>query len=220
MNYVKITNRQISTLKSLPSNLNDSVHNQNISGILFIDKLGQFKQIIFDFQTSNLEEFYTDKDKSKIQLYKHIKNECPRKYKSLTFDIINKLNSDTKNDFGLHLDSTNLPSIEQWLKCTIHAIMRKIYNHLVICPSDNVYTISIKKTYYYQILNMKFENNWKIKELLHYLIKSYTDIYHEYTGSKLQIPPKFNEYFSIIKSKNTDIIFMYKSFNEIITTSK
>ena len=55
MNYVKITNRQISTLKSLPSNLNDSVHNQNISGILFIDKLGQFKQIIFDFQTSNLD---------------------------------------------------------------------------------------------------------------------------------------------------------------------
>ena len=72
MNYIKITKRQITTLKSLPSNLNDSVNNQNISGILFIDKLGQFKQIIFDFQTSSLEEFYTGRNNSKIQLYKHI----------------------------------------------------------------------------------------------------------------------------------------------------
>ena len=66
MNFVKITNRQINTLKNLPSNLNDSLSSQNISGLIVLDKQGQFKQTIFDFQTSSLEEFYVGKNKVRV----------------------------------------------------------------------------------------------------------------------------------------------------------
>ena len=49
MNYIKISKRQIDTLKNLPNNLNDSINNQNISGIIVLHKNNQFKQIILDF---------------------------------------------------------------------------------------------------------------------------------------------------------------------------
>ena len=39
MNYIKITKRQLDTLKSLPNNLNDSTSNQCISGLIILGKL-------------------------------------------------------------------------------------------------------------------------------------------------------------------------------------
>ena len=85
---------------------------------------------------------------------------------------------------------------------------------MVITPSDYVYAISIKKTYYYDIYHKKLEKKWKLKDTLHYLIQSYTDIYHEYNGSKFEIPDKFNTFFTITRCKNNDLLFTYKAFNE------
>jgi hypothetical protein len=217
MNFVKIKKRQLDCLKNLPNNLNDTLSNQNISGLLILDKLGQFKQIILDFQITSMEEFYidTDKNKNRIKLFKHIKNENPRLFRAITFEVINKLNNNA-NDYGVHLDSNNIPTIDQWIKCTIHSVFRKIYNHIVITSSDNIYAISIKKTFYYEIYHKKLENKWKIREILHYLIKFYTEIYHSHKGSKFEIPSKFSEYFHIVKCKNNDLLFTYRSFNETL----
>ena len=55
-------------------------------------------------------------------------------------------------------DAFNIPSINQWLKCSIHSIYRNIANHLVITPSDDIFVISIKKTYYYNMNENTFKS--------------------------------------------------------------
>ena len=154
MNYIKLSQRQINTLKKLPSDLNDSVSNRTISGLMILSKSNEIKQIILDFQVTSLQEFYTSSNNSNVNLYKHIKDDDPKNNRVLTFEIVNNL----KLDKG---DAYNIPSINQWLKCAIHSVYRNIPNHLVITPSDDVYIISIKKTYYYQIYNMKNDKKWK-----------------------------------------------------------
>ena len=55
MNYIKLSQRQINTLKKLPSDLNDSVSNRTISGLMILSKSNEIKQIILDFQVSSLQ---------------------------------------------------------------------------------------------------------------------------------------------------------------------
>jgi len=213
MNYVKITKRQLDTLKNLPNNLNDSTSNQCISGLLILGKLNQFKQVILDFHVSSLQEFFCKNKNSKITLYKHIKNEDPRNTRVLTFDIVNRINVNIEDKYNI-VESINTPNIEQWIKCVIHSIYRKIFNHIVITSSDIIYAISIKKNYYYKILKLKLDNKWKLNDLFHYLLKEYLNIYEQQSKYCFIIPEIFNEYFNIVKAEKSDIIFYYNNFNE------
>ena len=62
---------------------------------------------------------------SKVHLYKHIKDDDPKNNRVLTFEIVNNLNFDKGDAF-------NIPSINQWLKCSIHSIYRNIANSIRI----------------------------------------------------------------------------------------
>ena len=216
MIYIKLTNNQIQTLKNLPNNLNDNLCSNSINGLMILTKSNEFKQIIMDFQSSSLEEFFTKKNGSKISLLKHIRNENPRNNYVLTFEIANILsNSKSK------ISNYSIPGINQWIKCSLHAVYRKIFNHILLTPSDKIYCISIKKTYYYHLLEYKQKKNVKMNELLHYLLKSYSDIYHKYNGSELQIPEIFHKYFNIQTfTNNNGIMLEYMSYNVDLSEAK
>ena len=185
MNYIKISKRQIETLKQLPSNLNDSVTNQNISGIISLSKSGEFKQIILDFSESSLQEFFTNSKDTKVYLKKHIKNKDPINKRAITFEIINRLNAVKNNSLT---DSINKPNIDDWIKCIIHSIFRKVFNHLIISSSDSIFVISMKKNYYYFLVQLKKRNKWKLKEMYHYLRKKYIELYSSQSKYSFEIP--------------------------------
>lgn len=213
MNYIKISKRQIETLKQLPSNLNDSVTNQNISGIILLSKSGEFKQIILDFSESSLQEFFTNSKDTKVYLKKHIRNKDPRNRRAITFEIINRLNTIKNNSLT---DSINKPNIDDWIKCIIHSIFRKVFNHLIISSSDSIFVISMKKNYYYFLVQLKKRNKWKLKEMYHYLRNKYIELYSSQSKYSFEIPEIIRTEFNITECKNTDINFYYHSFNEDI----
>ena len=56
---IKLTNQQIQTLRNLPNNLNDKIFSKTLCGLFILTKTSEFKQIIIDFQSYSMEEFYT-----------------------------------------------------------------------------------------------------------------------------------------------------------------
>ena len=91
MVYIQFSNTQLKTLKNLPNNLNDSLTYHNIGGLLVLNKVNEFKQIIMDFQSYNMDELFTTKKDKKVHLFKHIKNEDEKNNYVITFEIENML---------------------------------------------------------------------------------------------------------------------------------
>lgn len=73
MVYIQFSNTQLKTLKNLPNNLNDSLTYHNIGGLLVMNKVNEFKQIIMNFQSYNMDELFTIKKDKNVHLFKHIK---------------------------------------------------------------------------------------------------------------------------------------------------
>ena len=109
--------------------------NKNIGGVIIINKKNELKQIIMDFESSSLEEFYTQK--TKVSLFKHIKNEDPINNLVLTYEITNFLNN--REEFNTYYT----PSLFEFIKCVIHSIYRNIFFHIVITSSGNIFVLSI-----------------------------------------------------------------------------
>lgn len=211
MIYIKLTNNQIQTLKNLPNNLNDSLCCNSICGIIILTKSNEFKQIIMDFQSSSLEEFYTKK--KNIHILNHIRNPDPRNNYVFTFEIINIL---TNIKSSTKLSDYNIPGLNQWIKCAMNALYRKVFTHILFTPSDKIYSISIKKTYYYEIVKYKTENKVKMKDMFHYLFKSLCNLYQSHTDS-LKIPDIFNKLFNIKQfNNNQGIMFEYIVHNTLL----
>ena len=152
MNYFKFNSIQLNTLKNLPHNLNNSLINANIGGILSINKLNEIKQLIFDFETHNMDELFVNSKDSKVHLFKHIKNIDLNKYFTISLEINNifKKQSDKEADIIYYS-----PYIYQWIKCVIFSIYRNIYNHFIITSSNNIYLISMKNTYFLNLFKKK-----------------------------------------------------------------
>ena len=207
---IKLTNCQIQTIRSLPNNLNDKLSSNNVSGLIILNKSSEFKQIIIDFQSYSMDEFYTKKNDNRIHLLEHIKNKDIRNHFTFTFEISYILN--IKNSDNI-FSSYSIPGIYQWIKCSLHSIYRKIFNHILFTPSEKNYVISMKKTYYYQLLKEKNQKKLKMKDLFHLLMTNYLDIYKNYNGSIFSIPDEFNNLFIIKPFDNNGLLFKYISYN-------
>lgn len=214
MVYVKLTGLQINTLKNLPNNLNNTLSSSSIGGLLVLNKKCEVKQIIMDFQSSSLEEFYIGKLNKKVHLFEHIKNTDPRNNFAMTFEISNILNNrDTQSPYNCY----SVPGIYQWIKCIIHSLYRNIFTHLIFTASELVYVVSIKKNFYYNLSELKIKKKYKMKNMLHYLINFMIDIYSKNDNSILIIPDEITKYFYINKfSKSGGITFEYINYNNHI----
>lgn len=210
MVYIQFNTVQLKTLRNLPNNLNDSLTYHNIGGLLVMNKVNEFKQIIMDFQSYNMDELFTSKKDKKVHLFKHIKNEDEKNNYVLTFEIENMLK---KSQDKMEYSCFSLPDIFQWIKCVIHSLYRYIYNHLIFTSSGRVYIISMTKNYYSSLLRRKIAEKIGIKEMYHILMKDYLDIFHEHKLKHkviLTIPEKFQKYFYIYKfESNEKILFKY-----------
>lgn len=202
MSYIKLTNDQINTLKSLPNNLNNKMTNKNIGGIIIVNKKNELKQIIMDFASSSLEEFYTQK--TKVSLFKHIKNEDPVNNLVLTYEITNFLNN--KEEFNTYY----APSLFEFIKCVIHSIYRSIFFHIVITSSGNIFVLNMKKKYYNDLKANKIKNKIKIKDMIHSLMKEYSEYF--LNRNKLEIPQKIEEKFNCKKFKNNGVEIEYLKY--------
>lgn len=214
MTYLKLNTTQLNTLKNLPNNLNDSLVYNNIGGIICFNKANEIKHIIFDFEAYNMDEFFMSSKDNKIHLLKHIKNPNPKKYYTLSFEIENILK---KSSLQTEFNSFSCPDVFQWIKCSIFSIYRNIYNHLVFTHSNNIYLISMKKTYFYTLYRKKHTEKIPIKNMYHILMKEYIDIFHYHkikNKSTFVIPDKFNEYFNIQQfDLKKNVLFQYYSHN-------
>ena len=210
MVYIQFSAVQLKTLRNLPNNLNDSLTYHNIGGLLVMSKVNEFKQIIMDFQSYNMDELFTSKKDKKVHLFKHIKNHDEKNNYVLTFEIENMLKkSQEKPEYSCF----SLPDIFQWIKCVIHSLYRNIYNHLIFTSSGRVYIISMRKNYYSSLLRKKIGEKLPIKDIYHILMKEYLDIFHYHKVKHkciLTIPEKFYDYFHIYKFERDDsILFKY-----------
>jgi hypothetical protein len=199
MVYIQFTETQLKTLKNLPNNLNDSLTYHNIGGLLVLSKVNEFKQIIMDFQSYNMDELFTTKKDKKVHLFKHIKNMDEKNNYVITFEIENMIKkAHDKAEFSCF----SLPDIFQWIKCVIHSIYRNIYNHLIFTASGKIYIISMKKNYYGKLLRRKISEKISIKDMYHILMKDYIDIFHNYKVKYkviLNVLDDFEKYFNIYK---------------------
>jgi hypothetical protein len=210
MVYIQFTDIQLKTLKNLPNNLNDSLTYHNIGGLLVLSKVNEFKQIIMDFQSYNMDELFTTKKDKKVHLFKHIRNTDEKNNYALTFEIENMLKkAHDKSEFAC----LSLPDIYQWIKCVIYSLYRNIYNHLIFTASGKIYIISMKKNYYSKLLRRKISEKISLKDMYHLLMKDYIDIFHNYKLKYkviLNIPEDFEKYFNIYKFElGEKIMFKY-----------
>jgi hypothetical protein len=210
MVFIQFSETQLNTLKNLPNNLNDSLTYHNIGGLLVLSKVNEFKQIIMDFQSYNMDELFTTKKDKKVHLFKHIKNVDEKNNYVITFEIENMLKkSQDKEEYSCF----SLPDIFQWIKCVIHSLYRNIYNHLIFTASGKIYIISMKKSYYSTLLRRKISEKISIKEMYHLLMKDYLDIFHNHKLKYkviLSIPEEFKKYFTIYKFECQEkIMFKY-----------
>ena len=206
---IKLTNQQIQTLRNLPNNLNDKICSKTLCGLFILTKTSEFKQIIIDFQSYSMEEFYTKKNDNRVHLLQHIRNPDMRNLSTFTFEIVNINN--TKELDNIY-SSYSVPGIYQLIKCTLHSIYRNVFNHMVFTPSGKNYVISMKKTYYYQLLHQKHKDKLKMKDLFHLLMTTYLDMYHK-SNNIFSIPDDFNNYFNIKQFNNNGLLYEYISYN-------
>ena len=210
MVFIQFSETQLNTLKNLPNNLNDSLTYHNIGGLLVLSKVNEFKQIIMDFQSYNMDELFTTKKDKKVHLFKHIKNNDEKNNYVITFEIENMIKkAHDKAEFSCF----SLPDIFQWIKCVIHSIYRNIHNHLIFTASGKIYIISMKKNYYGKLLRRKISEKISIKDMYHLLMKDYLDIFHNHKIKYkviLNVPDEFEKYFNIYKFESNDkIMFKY-----------
>ena len=170
MPYLRLNVVQLTTLKNLPNNLNDTLVYNNIGGIICINKANEIKHIVFDFESYNMDEFFVSAKDKKVHLFKHIKNPAPRKYYILSFEIENILKKSSQEK---EFNSFSHPDIFQWIKCVIFSLYRNVFNHLVFTHSNNIYLISMKKTYYSNLYRQKYIDKILIKDMYHKLMKYY-----------------------------------------------
>lgn len=221
MTFLKITSNQLDTLKKLPHNLNDTLVYNNIGGIICLNKVSEVKQIIFDFESYNMDELFVSKKDKKIHLFKHIKNPDPTNFYVLSFEIENIFKkSSLKSEFN----SFACPDIFQWIKCTIYSLYRNVFNHLIFTHSDNIFIISMKKKYFYSLYRNKYTNKTSIKDMYHKLMKHYLDIFykHKTKNNIHSIPTDFHDLFNIQSfNVNKNALFNYHHYNtNLIIASK
>ena len=215
MVYVKLSQNQLNTLKSLPNNLNSSTTSHNIGGVLILNKAQEIKQIILDFQAYQMDELYTNHKDKRVHLSDHIKQADPKYNYTFTFEIENVLK---KQQNKVEFSCFSIPDIFQWIKCVIHSIYRNVYNHIVFSGSGKLYIISMKKTYFSNLFRKKTVDKLKIKDMYHILMKDYVKIYNNHKEkylSLLNIPEELHNYFDIkdYEKKTDDIFIDYKSHN-------
>ena len=221
MPHLKLTNKQLNTLKNIPNNLNDILVYNNIGGIICINKVSEIKQIIFDFESYNMDELFVSKKDKKVHLFKHIKNPDPSKFYVLSFEIENILK---KSSLHSQFNSFSCPDIFQWIKCSIYSLYRNVFNHLVFTHSDNIFIISMKKNYFSYLYRYKYNNNISIKDMYHKLMKDYLDIFHTHKNNNntcYVIPNDFYNKFNIIKLDiNKNALFEYYNYNTNLIIAK
>lgn len=210
MPYLRLNLNQLNTLKNLPTNLNNILVCNNISGIICINKSNEIKHIVLDFESYNMDEFFLSTKDKKTHLFKHIKNPNQSKYYILSFEIQNIF----KKTLEKQLVSFYYPDIYQWIKCVIFSIYRNIFNHLIFSHSNNIYVISMKKRYYYNLYRQKYIYKISIKDIYHKLMQDYLNIFNN--NKSTTIPDKFYEYFHIQKfDLKNDMLFNYYSYNPL-----
>jgi len=218
MVYIKITEKQLRSLQSLPTSLNTSLICHNISGVMILNKAQEIKQIVLDFQAYHMDELFSTHKNNKVHLSEHIKDSDSRNNYTFTFEIENALKNSTSKEF---FTSFSIPDIFQWIKCVLYSVYRNVYNHIVFTVSGNIFVISMKKKYFQSLLRNKYIEKIKIKDMYHILMRQFVDIYHNHkinTKGSTNLPTELNEYF-VIKKFNKDcgnISFDYINHNPMI----
>lgn len=218
MVYIKFSKQQLTTLQTLPTNLNTSLTTHNIGGILILSKSQEIKQIILDFQAYHMDELFTSRKDKKVHLSEHIKSADPKYNYTLTFEIENILK---KQEQKVEFSCFSIPDIFQWIKCVIHSIYRQIYNHIIFTGSGKIFIISMKRNYFDKLLREKLKNKIKLKEMYHNLMKQFIDIYYNHKTqhkSLLSVPTELYDYFTIKEFNKTseNILFDYATHNPIL----